>query len=301
MTKPPGPTQRTGRHLLGPHVIGQRVVIRYLLPPGSGAGATDVLGDCVEFGDLIVVRREDGELVRIPLADVVSGKPVPPRASVRQRVSARAAEDHTLRLWPGVDQQPLGEWVLRSEPEGRLRKRANSALAMGDPGVGYAEAETAISEFYAARGREPIVQVEADSEAEAWFVHRGWKHVPGGDAHFLLTSLAHALRGRPSAPDLASVFTEDGDRARVELPGVAVGEATFDRDWLGLYAVHVEPDHRRRGHATTVIRELLEWGAELGGSTAWLHVETDNEPALRLYGGLGFRAHHTNRYLRSGG
>ena len=32
---------------------------------------------------------------------------------------------------------------------------------------------------------------------------------------------------------------------------------------------------------------LLEWGAEQGASTVWLHVETDNEPALALYAGLG--------------
>jgi ribosomal protein S18 acetylase RimI-like enzyme len=45
--------------------------------------------------------------------------------------------------------------------------------------------------------------------------------------------------------------------------------------------------------------ELLEWGAERGATTVWLQVETDNQPALALYAGLGFRVHHTNRYLQA--
>lgn len=302
MPDQPAPAHRTGQHLLGPHVVGQRVVIRHLLPPGSGAGATDVLGECVAFGDVVVVRREDGEIVRIPVDSIVSGKPVPLRASVRQRVSARAAEDHTLRLWQGVEQQQIGEWMLRTEPHppGRLRKRANSCLAIGDPGCSFEEAAARIEAFYRAKGRDILIQVEADSAVEQQVRDSGWQHVAGGDSEFLLTSLAHALRTRPPRLRDEITFTEDGDRARVEIPGVAVGEATFDRDWLGLHALDVAPEHRRRGVATAVLRELLEWGAELGGSTAWLHVEVDNQAALELYRGFGFRGHHGCRYYRLG-
>jgi N-acetylglutamate synthase len=59
----------------------------------------------------------------------------------------------------------------------------------------------------------------------------------------------------------------------------------------------VVPEHRGQGHATAMMAALLEWGAEQGATTVWLHVETDNLPALRLYDGLGFVTHHTNRYL----
>ncbi|MGH3335243.1 MAG: GNAT family N-acetyltransferase [Nocardioides sp.] len=45
--------------------------------------------------------------------------------------------------------------------------------------------------------------------------------------------------------------------------------------------------------------ELLDWGASLGATTAWLHVETHNAGAIVLYEGLGFRTHHTARYLSS--
>jgi hypothetical protein len=40
---------------------------------------TDVLGTCESWsGGLLTVRREDGSVVEIATADIVSGKPVPP-------------------------------------------------------------------------------------------------------------------------------------------------------------------------------------------------------------------------------
>src|SRR5262245_46265701 len=108
---------------------------------------TDVLGTCLRWADgVCVVQPEDGPPVNIPWADVVTGKPVPPRASVRQRVSARDAEGHALVLWPAVERQPLGEWELRTDPApvGRLLKRVNSCLALGDPALPLPEAAAAV-------------------------------------------------------------------------------------------------------------------------------------------------------------
>jgi ribosomal protein S18 acetylase RimI-like enzyme len=42
---------------------------------------------------------------------------------------------------------------------------------------------------------------------------------------------------------------------------------------------------------------LLEWAAERGATTAYLQVRGDNTPGLALYAALGFRTHHTYRYL----
>ncbi|MFI2706822.1 GNAT family N-acetyltransferase, partial [Nocardioides sp. CER28] len=89
----------------------------------------------------------------------------------------------------------------------------------------------------------------------------------------------------------------DGPRVAVAIGDAARGEAGIDRDWLGIHNLSVEPAYRRRGLATAVLRELLEWGAERGASTVWLHVQTDNEPALALYDRLGFTTHHSCRYL----
>lgn len=293
-----------GRHRLGPHVVGQRVVVRHLLPDGR---ATDVLGVCTAWdGKTMTVEPDQGPdrgPVVVALAEVVTGKPVPPRASVRARVPAREAEGHGLVMWPAVDTEPLGEWLLRSDPAPaeRLFKRANSCLAMGDPGAPLAEAEARVRDFYTSRGRPALVQVEQDSAVEEHFRSAGWSPLPGGDTLFQVAPLAELARRLPRPPE-DSLVTEDGPRVLVELPdghgGVrARGRAAVDGDWLGIHALATNPAHRRRGLARAVLADLVDWGAVRGATTAWLHVETDNVLGLALHDSLGFRTHHRCRYL----
>jgi ribosomal protein S18 acetylase RimI-like enzyme len=217
---------------------------------------------------------------------------------VRQRVTAREAESHAGPLWPGVVRQPLGEWELRTEPapKDRARKRANSCLAIGDPGMALPDAEAAVRSFYAAHKKPAMVQVEVGSEADEWFDDAGWNVVPGGDSLFLLGSLSRARR-LLSAADHTAGLHADGPRARVVLPDRAFAKAAVDGDWLGIHDLYVEPEHRRRGLARAVMATLLEWGAEQGATTLWLHVETDNGPAIALYEEMGLSVHHGCRYL----
>lgn len=312
-TDGPEPGRRPrGAHTLGPHVVGQRVVVRRILPergPSGGPAFTDVLGTCLSWADGVCVVQPDRpgqhEPVTIPVDLIVSGKPVPPRSSVRQRVSAREAESHVASLWE-LETEPLGSWLLRTDPTpvGPLRRRANSCLAMGDPGLPFDDAEAQIRAFYAARERPAWVHVEAGSDVEEAFRDRGWEHVPDGDAHFLLGSLVRARRAvdvRPLPEGVAARLSSVSRHATASYARggdeVARGCATLDGDWLGLHSLHVAPSWRRRGLAGHVLDQLLEWGAEQGASTVWLHAETDNEPALALYASLGLVTHHTARYL----
>lgn len=86
---------------LGPHVIGQRVVVRRILDetgPTGGPAFTDVLGLCTGW-DPCVVRTASGEVVTIPLTQIVSGKPVPPRPSVRLRAGFAECEARGDAPW----------------------------------------------------------------------------------------------------------------------------------------------------------------------------------------------------------
>jgi ribosomal protein S18 acetylase RimI-like enzyme len=272
---------------------------------------TDLLGMCTAWGDgRCVVVPETGEAVEIMLADIVSGKPVPPRPSVRHRVSPYEAELHVLSLWPHVETQPVGGWLLRAAPpyDGRLRRRANSVLAMGDPRMPLAQALPVIHAFYAERDRPALAQVEIGSAEEAGLVAAGWTPVPDKDNHFMIASVAQVLRRAPTRPEdgvVPPTVRPDAPsgtqpvRAEADIGDRARGRAALDGDWVGLHTVEVNPDHRRRGLATRVILELLDWAASLGATTGWLHVETHNAAAIGLYEGLGFRTHHTARYLTS--
>ncbi|WP_300645354.1 N-acetyltransferase [Nocardioides sp.] len=300
---------------LGPHVVGQRVVVRRVVRgetgPSGGPALTDLLGTCLSWSEGFCVVQPDGrgsqEPVRIALADIVSGKPVPPRPSVRQRVPAREAELRVVRMFPGTQTEPLGEWLLRTDPApvGRLYKRVNSCLALGAPGLPLAESAATVQQWYAVRDRDPLAQVEAGSDVEAGLLALGWRPLPHGEAELRLGSISRTLRGlRASggAGDEAVVAPEsDEERVLVVVPGsgepLAEGRAVLDGDWLGLHDLRVRIDQRRRGLARAVMATLLDWGAERGALTAWLHVETDNVAARSLYDGLGLGVHHVVRYL----
>lgn len=302
MTDAPEPQSHetgVGSHGLGPHVVGQRVVVRHLLPDGR---ATDVLGTCTQWGaDALTVEREGHGPVTIPLVQVVTGKPVPPRASVRARVPAQEVEQHVAALWTSITTEPLGQWQLRASPPhgGRLRRRGNSALAMDDPGIGWADAAWGVRRFYDALDQVPTVQVQRGSQVEQTLAPLGFAPMGDGDAHAQLASVARALRSaRAAAPDVGAELEELPDSVVVSLEGgVASGRGVLSRDWLLVESLLVDPGSRRRGLATAVLAEVLDWGASLGATTALLHVETDNAGAIALYEQHGFTTHHTNRYL----
>lgn len=308
---------RVGSHLLGPHVVGQRVVIRRLLPgeigPTGGPAMTDVLGICESWADgRSTVRREDGTRVEIEHALIVSGKPVPPRPSVRLRTPARDAHLRTLALWPTAERVDLGDWVLRAagpqpdpeHPQGRLVRRANSALAMGDPGTPLADAATAVAEFYAARSQPAYAQVLADADIESGLTALGWRNT-GPDTLFQFVSVSRLARTLGGADDRALVIEEEvveeptgsSQLATVRIDDGASARLCLTDDWVGVDALWVHPQRRRQGLARTLLAEAVDWAASLGATTAYLQVSEENLGAYELYESLGFRTHHAYRYL----
>lgn len=332
-------------HRLGPHLIGQRVVVRRLLPgqtgPSGGPAFADTLGIMESWADGITgVRTAAGDLARIRVIDIVSGKPIPPRPSVRHRVSAEEAERRALASWPARETAPLGEWVLRASDG--YTSRANSVLAVGDPWTDFTSAVASVISFYTARSLPPWAQVVVDSDLERAFSSAGWVLARPGEADtlFQIASVAAVLRSvrellPPVVPEVRVGATADpgwladderslsaGATALAVLEGpqevgfasvlgtdgevVAKGRAargdghSGSEDWMGITNVWVSPDQRRRGLATVVMRALLDWGAERGATTAYLQTRGENTPALALYERLGFLTHHAYRYLTPG-
>lgn len=307
---PSAPTPpESGRHLLGPHVVGQRVVVRRLLRgvtgPSGGPAFADLLGTCVAWeADHCVIRPDntpEAEAVRVELADLVSGKPVPARTPPRLRVGVRDSELRTGSLWPHLERVPLGEWELRHDPApvGRPRKRANSALAVGDPGVPVAEALAVVTAFYADRGASPLLQLEAGSTTEDAVRDAGWAPLDHGEAQLRIAGIAQvrrALGRRRGDVDLEVQGTLALASLGSGCDPLAEAQARLDGDWLGVFGLTVDPGHRRRGLAGDVLAELLDWGTEQGALTVWLHVETANDAGLAFWDALGLTPHHTCRY-----
>lgn len=322
---------------LGPHCVGKRVVVRRVLRgetgPSGGPAMTDLLGEMTDWTDRdTTVRAADGTLVTIPLADIVSGKPVPPRPSVRLRVPPAEAERRALAGWPAAETALLGDWLLRAT--GGFSARANSVLAVGSPGVPFADAVAELTAFYGVRDLPAWVQVVVGSDEHHAFEDAGWVHARPGEADtcFQVASVAQvsrALRGATPpegtqvsmeatasdawlADDSRALATPQAARTVLEgpddvgfvsvgTPGSlwAKGRVSSDGDWAGITDVWVDQAHRRQGLARVVLRELVTWAAERGATTAYLQTRGDNPAALGLYDRLGFTTHHEYRYLAS--
>ena len=168
---------------LGPHCVGLRVVVRRVLPgrtgPSGGPAMTDLLGVMETWAAAGRPRSapRTAPLTEIALADIVSGKPVPPRPSPRMRVSAEQACRLSNASWPAVHTEQLGDWLLRAS--GGFSARANSVMAVGDPGRAVRRgAGRAVVAFYAAHGLPAWAQVVVGSETGDRFEDAGWAHRP---------------------------------------------------------------------------------------------------------------------------
>nr|WP_206313983.1 GNAT family N-acetyltransferase [Streptomyces coryli] len=217
-----------------PADVGKRVSVRLLTgSPEPAARFTDVIGVLTSWdAGILRLTRRDGEIVRIAEDTLVAGKVVP-AAPARRRGPAASAEELTrvaARGWPGVETERLGGWELRAS--GGFTSRANSVLALGDPGLPLDDALARVHAWYAERGLPALVQVStgaADTEDRlaAELDERGW----GMRRQALLQVGA-----------LARVADEAAGPGAAAGPGETVGSGeavqlsrTTDGSWLSLY------------------------------------------------------------------
>jgi N-acetylglutamate synthase len=225
------------------------------------------------------------------------------------------ALDTMLAAWPGVEREHVGDWTLRFA--GGFTGRANSVLALGDPGIPLDLAIARCEAAYAARalpvrfmlregyhppGLEPLLVergygwdrpalvlagplpatvedarvVHAATPSEDWI--ETWLG-EGGRGREREAS-ARAILARVSQPRTFSLLREDGRP-------LATALGTRSPGWLGLSALVVRADARRRGLAGAMLGSLAGWARAGGAERIWLEVEPHNDVAVDWYLRLG--------------
>lgn len=74
---------------------------------------------------------------------------------------------------------------------------------------------------------------------------------------------------------------------------VASGLGILDRDELGIYAIYIDPEYRRKHYAKCICNTLITQAMKLGARYAYLQVVKGNEPAINLYNSLGLNYHYS--------
>jgi GNAT superfamily N-acetyltransferase len=310
---------------VGSAEVGSRVVVRRAVGDGK---YVDVLGHLVGLGDegLEVVTGR-GERVVVPVAEVAAAKPVPAKPVPTGWEVPELSADDLQRIcsagWPAAEAEPLGDWLLRAHDG--LTGRANSVMAVGDPGVPFDEAIARATEWYAARDLPVLMQQPQGGPADVALQERGWPML-----HVTIVQVAplqpvlHRLRVRddvrsaidplPSPQWQALMHDLDPHRPQRHLEiltgtpkvgfatvldgvePVGIGRVSIEGEWAGVTSVDVAPSARRRGIGTEVMRAMLGWAADQGATSTYLQVRARNAEALALYARLGYRTHHPYCY-----
>ncbi len=315
-------------------VVGARVVVRRRLADGSASDALGEL--VAADGAALVVATRRGEVrVRRADVLAAKAVPPPPRrrGAPHEALGVDELEAVAAEHWRPDERVDLGGWRLRAA--GGFTGRANSALATGSPGLPLAEALAAVEAFYDRRGLPARVAVPhaAGSALDAPAVAgelaaRGWAV---DTPTLVLTAALRALpdpgavplppgcsvvaaaepdegwlglyryRGTTAVPEAGRRVLLSAD-AQVFLSvvadgaTVAVARGSASPGWVGLSAVEVALEHRRRGLARRLLAEVAAWGLERGASAAFLQVAAANTGARALYAGAGFAVHHAYHY-----
>lgn len=98
-------------------------------------------------------------------------------------------------------------------------------------------------------------------------------------------SLLPGLNDLTHGINMGYVWVEDGNL--VGNVSIYPTSRPYRNTWI-IANVGVHPDYQRRGIATRLMRTSLEAIRSRGGEMAILQVDSDNEPACRLYERLGF-------------
>jgi N-acetylglutamate synthase len=234
--------------------------------------------------------------------------------------------------WRAPEEGQLGGWLLRAAHG--FTGRANSALAVGDPGVPLDDALAAVADWYRARGLPPMIAVPLAVDGEAaphplddHLDGRHWAMRPG-PAFVMVTEAGPAERLPSPPPGLEFRFDPEPDADWLgmyhyrgqELPPmarellmsaawqrfasirdpdgtpVAIARLSVAGGWAGITAVEVSAARRRQGLGALITRAACAEAARQGVGRVFLQVETTNAAALALYERCGFRYSHRYHY-----
>jgi ribosomal protein S18 acetylase RimI-like enzyme len=302
-------------------LVGCRIVVRYLREPADGGPPqSDLVGELTAADpDSITVATRRGPVTLARTAVLVL-KPV-----AASRRDVLELERISRRGWRAAEHAELHGWLLFADRG--WTGRANSVLPLRSPDRPLSELLDAARRYYAARGLPLQIQLplpardrlDGELAARRWRVERRSvvltrslvagpvEPLPAGYRYFeasrpdedwlagyhyrggRLPEYAVQLLTRHDRISFAAIRAADGEL-------VAIGRGTVDEGWLGITAVEVADQHRRRGLAAGLMRRLSDWGIAQGARHCYLQVDQSNVAALGLYQRLGFIEHHRYHY-----
>jgi ribosomal protein S18 acetylase RimI-like enzyme len=240
-------------------------------------------------------------------------------------------EDASINASAPLQQRWLDGWLVRYSPGKARRARCIHAVAEGRSTL--AERLRSAQAVFDAAGLPMVFRITPytrPDDLDAALEHRGFDRMdetlvlarPLPTGYTAITPMpvgthAAALNAEDASRVLAQLRRsppeqEQGHLRRLQTSPVpylawairrdeddlvlACGQMAQENEMVGLYDVHTHDQHRNRGLAKALCDLLLARAASAGARVAYLQVEATNQPARRVYDGLGFQHGYTYHY-----
>lgn len=243
--------------------------------------------------------------------------------------AVRELEALAFRTWPARETQRIGSWDIGASDG--FTRRANSAQALGKPGISLEETVKAVETWHRARGVAPCIKIcpASPRELDAILEDRGWEvRTPATvmtlaltesvTTGIVLSSVAHlpsqawlSLSAQWEGRSPCSAHHHAALLARIPRPGivtleeagapVALGVCALDGPDAFLYDLVVDPSKRGRGLGRALTLRMLDWAARQGATRAVLQVLDTNTVARRLYESSGYVEAYRYHYRQAPG
>ncbi len=242
--------------------------------------------------------------------------------------NVRRFEAAAFRAWPATSVRYDGTWVIRLTG-GHPAKRLNSVNLL-DPGDihNLDERIDKASRYFSAYGRPMTFRISplAGEMLSRHLDENGWSHfseslvmsldlesmdfadaldqIPMKDlSRFIAAAMALNANDPAIQPGLSEVITSIQAETGLfvheydEVP-VSTAICVHDGDLAGMFEIATDEQKRGKGYGFDIVRSALKWARLRGAKLAWLQVEADNAPALKLYRKLGFTEAYRYHYRR---
>ena len=142
-----------------------------------------------------------------------------------------------------------------------------------------------------------VLDVSTDSVNISQSIQREWV-----DSLLILNGTTNPIH-KTIVPTMYNAIAKDTICVSIQRQGhiIGTGLGILDRDYIGVYAINVREDYRKKGLARSMCTCILKEGIKKGAKKAYLQVVDGNDPAYLLYQSLGFQSMYTNWFRVSNG
>jgi ribosomal protein S18 acetylase RimI-like enzyme len=238
--------------------------------------------------------------------------------------SIKKIEDMSLNAWPSHKMELYDGWILRFSYF--YTHRTNSVEQFGTSTLPWREKVPYCEAMYKRLGTPAIFKISplVSEDFDYMLENRGYEiqhttdvmtlqldqadfHAAYDNVYFTSDIPASWIEGlftlkgttnpihRAIVPSMYRAIPKETICASIRRDGkiIATGLGILDRDYIGIYAIHVQDAYRRQGFARAICTGLLKEGQKRGANYAYLQVVHGNTNARQLYESLGFRHFYT--------